>query len=113
MSRYIFIIVIFFYSCSNKQPNDILTTEELNAVMQEMGEAEAFVTNYVMKDSTKNHKQETFKLYNKVFALHHTNSKQVLNSFDYYLKNPMQMKVLLDSIQTKSRKLNVLSPKAL
>ena len=90
-------------SCSNSNNIPIIPEAKMKAIIADMVRAEEFVTIYVVKDSIKKLKPEMMKYYNKVFAIHHTNSKQFLNSFDYYLKNPLNARNMFDSLATQLR----------
>jgi hypothetical protein len=69
-----------------------------------MVKAEEYVSLYVLRDTTKKHKAETLALYHKIFSIYHTNSKEFLNSFDYYLGNPKIARDMFDSLSIQSRK---------
>ena len=73
--------------------------------MWDMIQADEYASFYIVKDSTKNLKQETLKLYSKVFSLHKVSSDDFGRSYDYYKGNPAMEKELLDSLQTYGNKM--------
>ncbi len=105
------LISLFAIKCNSlSKKNDVLSEKEFKIIIKEMVEAETFVIGYVIKDSTKNQKAETLKLYEKIFVLHKTTKNIINNSLAYYLQKPEKFKVMLDSIQLVSRKLDISIP---
>ena len=103
----IIVLALLCFGCKNSQtPKGILELDKMKMVMDEMVQAEAFVTNFVLKDTTKNQKVEMMKLYNTIFTIHKTNSNQFLKSFDYYMQQPNVARAMFDSLQIESRKVN-------
>jgi Domain of unknown function (DUF4296) len=98
--------LFFMIACKGDQvPEGIIEKKQMQTILLDMVKAEEFVTNYVMKDSTKKHQQECMLLYQKVFAIHKTNSKDFLKSFDYYLTTPKVARDMFDSLSNQSSRI--------
>ncbi len=85
----------------------------MKAVMWDVIQADEFANLSIAKDSTKNLKQETLKLYSKVFAMHKISNEEFERSYYYYRQHPIKEKELLDSLQNygnKMREANYLRP---
>jgi hypothetical protein len=87
-------------ACKDKKviPQGLLNKEQMEKVLSDVMDAEAFTNNYIKKDSTKNLALENAKLQHQVFALHQVTKDQFYSSFDYYRKHPELMSEILDSI---------------
>ena len=94
------VVLICLYSCWQPKPgrNGILSVDNMKTIMWDMVQTDEFASVYVKKDTTRNLQKETNILYQKVFALHKTDSSQFFKSFYYYKKYPENYKVLLDSL---------------
>ena len=94
------LIVVCLCSCWQTKPghNGILSVDSMKAVMWDMVQVDEFASVYVKKDTTRNLQKETNILYQKVFALHKTDSSHFFKSFNYYKQHPEQYKVLVDSL---------------
>ena len=85
----------------------------MKTVMWDVIQADEFANLLFAKDSTKNLKQETLKLYSKVFAMYKISNEDFERSYYYYRQHPVKEKELLDSLQTygnKMREANYLRP---
>lgn len=78
----------------------------MTEIMWDLIRADQFVQDFVMKDSTKNRKDESVKLYEEVFALHHTTSEQFKKSQAYYQSNPLLYRPIMDSLARKQAIIN-------
>ena len=75
MRFFLFIILfIFTFGCiqDKKIPKDVLSQNEMRKVMWDLMRADAYVSDFIMKDSTRNQKAESTILYEKVFSIHAT-----------------------------------------
>ena len=104
-------IAFFFMSCilvscndKNKLPSGILKPEKMQAVLWDIMRADAFTTNFIKKDSSKNDAEENIKLQKKVFALHQVSSENFYKSYDYYKTNTNLFKSILDSMITNANR---------
>jgi hypothetical protein len=94
-----------FISCTNKDkiPGDVLPKEEMEKVLWDMITAERYA-NVFLKDSALNNKEETFKLYAQVFALHNITREQFVKSYQFYMSRPDITRGMLDSLSTHANR---------
>ena len=99
----IFIICLVFNCCSNKEKKDgsILSEAKMTEVMWDLMRADQFVNDFVMKDSTKNKKEESIRLYEEIFSIHHITADQFKKSQAYYQSNPLLFRPIIDSLAKK------------
>lgn len=102
MTRIILLLslVILAGSCSNNDtiPDGVLKPEKMQAVLWDVIKAEAFTTDYIKKDSSKNTNAENLKLQQQVFAIHKVSKADFYKSYDYYQDNAVQFKKIVDSM---------------
>lgn len=95
-------ILTCIYSCTDKDsiPKRVLAPAKMENVLWDMIQAERYSTTFLKRDSTKDNKLETFKLYDEVFQIHKITREQFVESYKFYLSRPDIMKTLLDSLST-------------
>jgi hypothetical protein len=95
-------LVLVFVACTNKDkvPSDVLPKEKMGKVMFDMIQADRFSSQFLSKDSSKDIRMETFKLYEEVFTLHKITREEFIHSYKFYLSRPDLNKVLFDSLTT-------------
>lgn len=101
-----FIILFFSTGCTNqyKIPGDILPKDKMEKVLWDMILADRFSASFLVKDSTKNIKEETFKMYEQVFSIHKITRQEFVKSFKFYLERPDISQVMLDSLATHANR---------
>lgn len=101
-----FILTIFFSACvrNNKIPKGIISQNEMRKLMWDLMRADAYVSDFVMKDSTRNQKAESAKLYEQVFTLHSTTEDVFKKSLAFYQTRPDLLKVITDSLRSDEKK---------
>ncbi|MEO7312499.1 MAG: DUF4296 domain-containing protein [Chitinophagaceae bacterium] len=100
------LVLIVIISCkSGGVPGNVLPVDEMKVVMWDVLQADEYANYAVTKDSSKNVKQETLRLYSKVFALHKISGDDFGRSYKYYREHPAMEKLLLDSIQVYGNKM--------
>src|SRR5436853_5229164 len=99
----VLIISLYFCSCTNKEKrnSDILPGKQMTDVMWDLVRADQFINDFVMKDSAKNRKEESIKLYEEIFRLHHITAEQFKKSQAYYESNPLLYRPIIDSLTKK------------
>jgi hypothetical protein len=103
----LFIPVIFLSlllnACNNhrKVPADVISRQDMIGVLWDMMRADQFVTSFVIKDTSLNRIQESTRLYNDVFRIHHTDKAQFAKSIKFYKNNPDLFKPILDSLEKR------------
>ena len=107
MRFFLFIILtILTGGCiqDKKIPNDILKQNEMRKIMWDLMRADAYVANFIIKDSTKNQKQESIVLYERIFDIHATTKETFQKSLAFYQSRPDLFKVISDSLRSDERK---------
>jgi hypothetical protein len=92
------LLLAFFSSCFNNRRKSILPENKMKEVMWDMIRADQYVSGYLAKDSSKNKKAESVKLYEEIFHIHGITKEQFKKSLDYYSSQPDRLKPLLDSL---------------
>ncbi len=93
------------YSCSDKQKEGrILNAKEMQLVMWDMLQAEAYTQNFLSKDSSKKGLFENAALQKKIFELHKINREDFNVSYNYYNAHPDEMKKILDSVSAQAER---------
>lgn len=97
---------IILASCSSKKnlPDGVLKPAKMQAVLWDIIRVDAFTTNFIKKDSSKNAVTENAKLQKKVFAIHKVTEEKFYKSYSYYKKNTTLFKSVLDSMITSANK---------
>ncbi len=107
MRLLLFIIpAVLAFACihDKKIPKDILSQNEMRKVMWDLMRADAYVTSFIMKDSTRDQKEESAILYEKIFAIHFTTRETFQKSLAFYENRPDLFKVISDSLRIDERK---------
>jgi Domain of unknown function (DUF4296) len=91
---------VFLFSCGDKNgiPPGIIKPAKMQLVLFDILRADAFVFDFVKKDSTKNVETESVKLQQQIFAVHKISRKAFYKSYDFYKAHPGLMQSLLDSM---------------
>ena len=76
----------------------------MRKLMWDLMRADAYVADFMMKDSTRNQKTESVTLYEKIFKIHSTTREDFLRSRDFYLSRPDLLKVITDSLRSDEKK---------
>jgi len=85
-------------------PKDVLPQNEMRKVMWDLMRADAYVSTFIMKDSTKNQKTESAILYEKIFDIHSTTQEVFKKSLAFYQERPDLFKAISDSLRIDERK---------
>jgi len=87
-----------------KIPKDVLPQNEMRKVMWDLMRADAYVSAFIMKDSTKDQKTESAILYEKIFDIHSTTQEAFKKSLAFYQDRPDLFKAISDSLRIDERK---------
>ena len=100
------IFIISMAGCigNNKIPKDVIPQNEMRKLMWDLMRADAYVADFVMKDSTCNQKEESAILYEKIFAIHSTTQEAFKKSLAFYESRPDLLKVVADSLRSDENK---------
>ena len=101
--------LLFVFSISaciqnNKLPNGIIPQNEMRKIMWDMMRADAYVTDFVTKDSTLDKKNESVILYEKIFTIHATTKETFQKSIAFYESRPDLLKTITDSLRSDEKK---------
>ena len=107
MRFFLFInLIVLTFGCiqDKKIPKDVLPQNEMRKVMWDLMRADAYVSTFIMKDSTKNQKTESAILYEKIFDIHSTTQESFKKSLTFYQNRPDLFKAISDSLRSDERK---------
>ena len=100
------ILLILCFGCiqDKKIPKDVLSQNEMRKIMWDLVRADAYVANFIMKDSTRNQKEESAVLYEQIFDIHSTTREAFQKSLAFYESRPDLFKAISDSLRSDERK---------
>ena len=100
------ILIISNFGCirDNKVPKDVIPQNQMRNIMWDLMRADAYVTDFIMKDSTCDKKVESIKLYEKIFSIHSTTRETFKKSLAFYQSRPDLLKVINDSLRIDEKK---------
>jgi len=75
--------------------------------MWDMIRADQYVSDFLLKDSTRKKMNESLKLYKEIFSIHKISEKQFKESLDYYSSRPDLFRPIIDSL---AKRKNISSP---
>jgi len=98
------LLLIIFSSCNqgNKIPKEIIDKQHMQELMWDMMRADVFLIDYAGKgDTAFNRSKGSIAFYQKVLTLHNTNKEEFKRSLDWYQQHPKEMKIILDTLQSR------------
>ena len=107
MRFFLFIILIILsFGCirNNKVPKDVIPQNQMRKIMWDLMRADAYVTDFIVKDSIRDKKAESAKLYEKIFEIHATTQETFKKSLAFYQSRPDLFKVVSDSLRVDEKK---------
>ena len=99
-----FTILIFGCKGNDKIPKDIISQNEMRKIIWDLMRADAYASNFIMPDSTRNLKAESAALYEKVFAIHSTTQEAFKKSMAFYESRPDLLKAITDSLRSDEKR---------
>jgi hypothetical protein len=82
-----------------KIPAGIIPPDKMEKVLWDMIRADQYVSAYILpKDSTKDEKTESIRLYQKIFDIHGITREDFRKSFIFYRSNPVLLRAVADSL---------------
>jgi len=106
--RFFFFIILIIsnFACirDNKIPKDVIPQNQMRKIMWDLMRVDAYVTDFIMKDSTRDKKAESAKLYEKVFNIHATTRESFKKSLAFYQSRPDLFKAISDSLRVDEKK---------
>ncbi len=108
----LFIGLTLLGSCGNKEglPAGVLKQEKMQAVLWDVIRADVFTTDFIKKDSSKNGTAENLKLQQQIFAIHKISKADFYTSYDYYKKNTVEFKKIIDSMVVQAERKKDIKP---
>ena len=107
MRRITFSIALLgIISCvqKNKIPEDILSQEKMRQIMWDLIRTDAYVSDFLSRDSTINLDESRLKLYEQVYRLHTINRETFKKSLTFYQSRPDLLKIITDSLRVDEKK---------
>src|SRR5436190_14013949 len=106
MRFFLFIIITLNFACikGNKIPKDVIPQNQMRKIMWDLMRADAYVTDFIMKDSTCDKKVESIKFYEKIFSIHSTTREAFKKSLAFYQSRPDLFKAINDSLRIDEEK---------
>jgi hypothetical protein len=92
-------------SCTDKDkvPAGVLPKDKMEKVLWDMIQAERYRESFI-RDSSKNLKTETFKLYAQVFEIHQVSKDEFIKSYKFYMSRPDIARIMFDSLATRANR---------
>lgn len=106
MRKSIFLLFILAGSCvqDKKIPEGIIPQNNMRKIMWDMMRADAYVSEFIMKDSTRNKLQESAILYEQIFKIHAVAPEDFKKSIAFYESRPDLFKIVADSLRNDERR---------
>jgi ribosomal protein S8 len=106
LKKIVFIIALFLFSCGNKNdiPKGILKPAKMQRVLWDVLREDAFINDFIKKDSAKKPEAESVKLQQRIFAIHKVTKAEFYDSYKFYLSHTELLQPLLDSMIAKAEK---------
>jgi len=102
------LLPVLLISCAKKeQRTEVLSQTTMRDVMWDMIRADQYVSDLLLKDSTKKKKDESIKIYEEIFHLHKITRDKFKKSLDYYSSRPDLFRPIIDSL---ARRRNDITP---
>jgi len=98
------LLVALLWSCGEKQPENVLPPDRMQAVMWDLLQADELSSYYVSLDSAMASAERREGYYSVIYRNHKITREQFRTSFRYYAERPERMKVVLDSLQARSER---------
>lgn len=101
--------ILVMASCDKNPgpPKGILNQEKMQTVLWDMIRVQMLAQQITGADTTKDLVAETNEFTNKVFEIHHITQKEFDKSYEWYLKNPKILSVMLDSLHAKKSRVKM------
>ncbi len=99
-----FLCLLAFLSCKHNKKNEILPAEIMQQVLWDYIKADAYVTNYVTKDSSQNPQLINANLQQQIFKKYHITKEQFEKSYAYYVAHGNELVKITDTIFAKNQR---------
>lgn len=104
--RVIYILIAFFlFSCKRKENNNgSISDEKMKIIFFQLLKVDEHVARMSAQDSTWKNSSKSAELYQKVFDLNKVDRVQFYKQVAYFESHPIELKVLLDSVNELSKR---------
>ncbi|MEO6893724.1 MAG: DUF4296 domain-containing protein [Ginsengibacter sp.] len=102
-----FFISVFLSSCYSvdEVPKNIINPKEMKSLLWDVLSAQTLAQKNAFKDSTLDIASETKVLSQKVFEIHKTDSVRFAQSYNWYVKHPVSLKLIFDSLYAQKQRI--------
>ena len=83
----------------------------MRELMWDLMRADAYISEFVMKDSSRNQKAESAMLYEQIFTIHSTTAEIFKRSLAFYQNRPDLLKAITDSLRSDEKKAQEYRPR--
>lgn len=99
-----------FISCYSKDsmPVNIINPEKMKSILWDVVRAQTLANEMSFKDSTIDKAIQTKELTRRAFEIHKTDSAQFNESYNWYVRHPLKLKVIFDSLYAQKQRENML-----
>jgi len=107
MKNFLVLLILFFFiSCNNDSiPRNIIKPDQMQKIFWDVIKGDKWADEIVKRDSTKNIKNESFAISEKVFLIHHITRDKFEKSITFYANHPELLQTVFDSLYAiQSRK---------
>ena len=106
------IAFVFITSCNSNSeiPSGIIKPPQMQDILWDIIRGDVLAQEIVKSDSTRNIKNESFAITEKIFFIHHINRDKFEESMDFYTKHPELLKTIFDSlsaVKTRNRSFKI------
>lgn len=78
----------------------------MESILWDVMRSQTLANEMSFKDSTIDRAIQTKELTKKAFEIHHTDSAQFNESYNWYVKHPLKLKVIFDSLDAQKQREN-------
>ena len=97
--------VVFLSSCaSSSVEKNLVPFDKMKTVMLQLIQVDEFYNRTSFRDSTLRLEKKNVVFYKQVFELNGVDRDHFYTTLDYYEKHPIEMKVLMDSVNALCKK---------
>ena len=107
MKKFLIILGVFLIAaCSSEKTNKeaLLSFKTMQITVWQLMQVDELLSRQIQADTTLNPNLEKAQYYQRVFNLNKVDRIQFYKTMDYLDKHPVEMKVLMDSVEALSKR---------
>ena len=107
MKKFLIILgVVLIAACSSEKTNKeaLLSFKTMQITVWQLMQVDELLSRQIQADTTLNPNLEKAQYYQRVFNLNKVDRGQFYKTMDYLDKHPVEMKVLMDSVEALSKR---------